>query len=279
MNRLIIASVALVAFSGCGSMDWVFYHPDSKVYGTPARDGLEYEEVRFPSADGTMLSGWFVPSATPATGTVVHFHGNAQNMTSHYSFVSWVPQNGFNLFMFDYRGYGASEGKPGREGVYQDSLAAIKYAQGRDDVDASKIIVFGQSLGGANAIAVVGGARLKGIVGVAVDSAFSSYKEVGKDHVAGSLKPLAGSLLTDGHSPLDVVGRISPTPLVIMHGTDDRVVPYYHGRRLYEKAKDPKELWTVKNGRHTEALIRYREAMVPRLLKRFRAWVTTGSRF
>ena len=272
MNRLIIASVALVAFSGCGSMDWVFYHPDRKVYGTPADDGLKYEEVRFPSADGTMLSGWFVPSTTPTAGTVVHFHGNAQNMTSHYSFVSWVPQNGFNLFMFDYRGYGASEGKPGREGVYQDSLAAIKYAQARDDVDASKIIVFGQSLGGANAIAVVGGAKLKGIVGVAVDSAFSSYKEVGKDHVAGSLKPLAGSLLTDGHSPLDVVGRISPTPLVIMHGTDDRVVPYYHAERLYAAARAPRELWTFHGGGHTDALGVRRRQTVSRLLKSFRMW-------
>ncbi|MDP6046151.1 MAG: alpha/beta hydrolase [Phycisphaerae bacterium] len=276
MNRLIITSLALAVFSGCGSLDRAFYHPDSKVYQTPARDGLRYEDVRFPSADGTVLSGWFVPSVKPAAGTVIHFHGNAQNMTSHYRFVSWVPQNGFNLFVFDYRGYGASEGKPSREGVYQDSVAAIKYLQARDDVDPKKIIVFGQSLGGANAIAAVGGNKFDGIVGVVVDSAFSSYEEVGKDHVAGSLKPLAGSLLRDAYSPISVVARISPTPLVIMHGTDDQVVPYYHAKRLYAKAKAPRELWTFHGGRHTDALGRRRRETVSRLAKCFRIWTKTN---
>jgi len=254
----------------------MFYHPDRKVYRTPAQDGLKYEEVAFPSGDGTMLSGWFIPATTAAKGTVIHFHGNAQNMTSHYSFVSWIPQNGFNLFVFDYRGYGASAGRPSRKGVYQDSTAAIKYVQSRDDVDPSRIIVFGQSLGGANAIAAIGGGEFDGIVGVVSDSAFSSYQEVGKDHVAGSLKPLAGSLLTNSYSPVDVVGRISPAPLVIMHGTADRVVPYYHAELLYDSAKAPRELWTLHGGGHTDALTTRRNEMTQRLLKCFRLWVKSA---
>ena len=278
MNRLLIVSLACVVLAGCGGADFAFYHPDSKVYGTPARDGLVYEDFRFPSGDGTMLSGWFIPSTTPARGTVVHFHGNAQNMTSHYSFVSWVPRNGFNLFLFDYRGYGDSDGKPNRKGVHQDCLAAIKYFQARDDVDAGKIIVFGQSLGGANAIAVVGGEKLNGIVGVVSDSAFSSYEEVGKDHVAGSLKPLAGSLVSAGYDPIDVVGRISPIPLVIMHGSDDKVVPYHHAERLYARAKAPRELWTFHGGKHTDALGVRRRETVSRLLKCFRIWTKTDKR-
>lgn len=220
-----------------------------------------------------MLSGWFIPATTPALGTVIHFHGNAQNMTSHYSFVSWLPRNGFNLFVFDYRGYGSSDGTPTREGVYQDSVAAIRCVRARGDIDRDKIIVMGQSLGGANAIAVVGRNRFDGIVGVVIDSAFSSYEEVGKNHVGLLLKPLAGSLLSNAYSPIDFVAEISPIPLIIIHGTADRVVPYYHGKRLHEKAKAPKELWTVKTGRHTEAFSRYRREMIPRLLKRFQTWV------
>ncbi|MBT3200989.1 MAG: alpha/beta hydrolase [Phycisphaerales bacterium] len=273
MNRVIITLLACGFFSGCASVDRAFYHPDGKVYRTPARDGLRFEEVRFPSRDGTVLSGWFVPSVTPAAGTLIHFHGNAQNMTSHYSYVSWVPQNGFNLFVFDYRGYGASAGSPSRAGLYQDSTAAIKYVQGRDDVDRTKIIVIGQSLGGANAITALGGNKFDGIVGVVIDSAFSSYEEVGKDHVGSSLKPVAGSLLSDDYSPINVVDKISPTPLIIIHGTADRVVPYYHGKLLHERAKAPKELWTIEGGVHTDALTRHREEIVPRLLKRFRGWV------
>jgi hypothetical protein len=174
--------------------------------------------------------------------------------------------------VFDYRGYGTSEGKPSRGGVYQDSIAAIKYVQGREDVDPGKIIVFGQSLGGANAIAAVGGNRFRGIVGVVSDSAFSSYKDVSKDHVAASLKPLAGSLVGDGYSPIDVVANISPTPLVVIHGTADQVVPYHHAERLYAKAKAPRELWTLHGGGHTDALTRRRAEMVSRLLTCFRIW-------
>jgi fermentation-respiration switch protein FrsA (DUF1100 family) len=125
--------------------------------------------------------------------------------------------------------------------------------------------VFGQSLGGANAIAAVGGNKFDGIVGVVIDSAFSSYEEVGKDHV--------GSLLTDRYSPIRVVDKISPTPLVIMHGTDDQVVPYYHAKRLYARAKAPRELWTFHGGRHTDALRQRRGETVSRLLTCFRIWL------
>jgi cephalosporin-C deacetylase-like acetyl esterase len=78
----------------------LFYYPDSRVYSTPAGAGLPYQDVWFTSRDGTKLHGWFIPAASqgPALGTVVHFHGNAQNMTAHVSFVSWLPAEGFNVF-------------------------------------------------------------------------------------------------------------------------------------------------------------------------------------
>ncbi|MCP4375747.1 MAG: alpha/beta hydrolase, partial [bacterium] len=252
------------------ALDRVFYHPNRRVYCTPDQDGLKYEKVRFPSADGTMLSGWFIPATTPALGTVIHFHGNAQNMTAHYNFVSWVPEGGFNLFVFDYRGYGSSAGRPTRKGVYQDSVAAIKYIKTRKDIDRDKIIVLGQSIGGTNALAAVGANRFDGIAGVVIDSAFSSYKDVSKDHVTAVLGPMAGSLIGNAFSPLCVVDKISPIPLIIIHGTADRIVPYYHGKALHAKAKAPKELWTLKNARHTAALGQYRQQMIPRLLKLFR---------
>jgi len=97
-----------------GCVGGLFYQPDRKIYDTPDRHGLKYEEVSFQSKDGTGLSGWFVPAVGKPKGTVIHFHGNAQNMTAHFGFVSWLPEQGFNLFVFDYRGYGKSAGKPDR---------------------------------------------------------------------------------------------------------------------------------------------------------------------
>lgn len=275
MNKICSLLLLVLCFTcPChAGLDSVFYLPDHRIYGTPARDGYAYENVRFNSADGTSLHGWFIPARGMALGTVVHFHGNAQNMTAHYSFVSWLPATGFNLFLFDYRGYGESGGKPSRQGVYEDSVAALEYVKSRTDIDQDKIIVFGQSIGGANALAVVGRNEFDGIAGVATDSAFSSYKRIACDHTF-LLKPLAFCLIGNKHSPERYVVNISPTPLLIIHGTHDPVAPYKHAKRLYEKAEEPKQLWTVKGGGHTSALGADRMTYAPRLHAQFVEWVS-----
>ena len=272
MKKLLIIVLLILTAVAWAGLDNVFYYPDHREYTTPAADGFKYEEVQFQSKDGTKLSGWFIPAQGKALGTVIHFHGNAQNMSAHYSFVSWLPANGFNLFVFDYRGYGKSEGHVSRKGVYEDSVAAVETIKSRTDIDQNKIILFGQSIGGANALAVAGNNRFDGVVGVATDSAFSSYKGVAMDHTT-LLKPLAALLIGNKLSPKKTVQNIAPVPLLLIHGTADQVVPYKHAQKLFEKAGEPKELWTVPNGQHTEALGPYRNEFGPKLLARFKSWV------
>jgi fermentation-respiration switch protein FrsA (DUF1100 family) len=259
-------------FTSNAGLDNLFYHPEEKEYANPSQDGYTYEIVQFLSEDGTKLNGWFIPAKGKALGTVIHFHGNAQNMSAHYSFVSWLPANGFNLFVFDYRGYGKSEGKLSRKGVYQDSIAAVAYIKTRSDIDQDKLVLLGQSLGGANALAVAGSKKFDGIVGVVSESAFSSYKGVATDH-AGILKPFACLLIGNTYSPLKAVKNISPIPLVIIHGTHDPVVPYNHAKKLFNEALEPKNLWTIDGGKHTEALGRFRNDVAPRLHKLFKSWL------
>jgi len=275
MVRLLLIIVPIFLF---GCVDELYYHPDRIVYQTPDKHGLKYENVRFNSNDGTRLSGWFIHSTTRALGTVIHFHGNAQNMSSHFSFVSWLPKNGFNVFVFDYRGYGMSQGKPNREGVHQDSVTALEYLLTRPDINRNKIIVIGQSLGGANAISVMGRGHAAGIRGIVIESAFASYSEIAKDVIKQSLlstvsSPLISIAVSDKYSPVDVVANISPTPILFIHGTADRTVPYKHVMELYEKAKEPKQLWTIKNGGHTEAFTKYRKDVLPKLYQTMRKWV------
>ncbi len=265
-----------VAMASLAGLDSVFYAPDHRVYSTPAQDGYAFEEVSFDSADGTRLSGWFVPATGKAKGTVVHFHGNAQNMTAHYSFVSWLPANGYNLFVFDYRGYGKSEGKPDRQGVYEDSLAAMEYIKSRSDIDQNRLIVFGQSIGGANALVVMGSNHFEGVVGVVSESAFSTYKSVACDHTS-LLKPLAFLLIGNKLSPKLVVADIAPVPLLIIHGTKDPVAPYDHAKTLYRQAKEPKQLWTIEGGGHTCALGDGLEQFAPRLLELFQQWIDAAN--
>ena len=272
MKKLLIIAVLILAAFAWAGLDNVFYYPDHREYTTPTADGYKYEEVQFQSKDGTKLSGWFIPAQGEALGTVIHFHGNAQNMSAHYSSVSWLPANGFNLFVFDYRGYGKSEGKVSRRGVYEDLIAAIETIKSRTDIDQNKIILFGQSIGGANALTVAGNNPFDGIVGIATDSAFSSYKSVAMDHTT-LLKPLAALLIGNKLSPKKTVQNIAPIPLLFIHGTADKVVPYKHAQILLEQAGDPKELWTIPNGQHTEALGPYLKEFGPKLLSQFKAWV------
>jgi Prolyl oligopeptidase family. len=244
-------ALALVGLTGC--VQSAFYHPDRVLYDTPARLGLEYEQVTFASKDGTRLVGWFIPArgyADPkrAKGTVVHFHGNAQNMSAHWQFVDWLPQRGFNLFVFDYRGYGASQGSPEPKGVFEDSIAALDYVRARPDVDPQCLLALGQSLGGTNAIAAVGSGNRAGVRAIAIESTFFSYSAIASEKLIG-----AGSLVDDTYSADRFVGALAPMPLLLLHGTADAVIPYSHSERLFAKAGEPKRLVKIEGGAHTEA--------------------------
>ena len=251
----------------------LYYYPTRHVYQTPADYGLNYEEVFFESKDGTKLSGWFVPAVGEPLGTVVHFHGNAQNMTAHFSFVDWIPAESFNLFIFDYRGYGQSEGSPEPCGVYEDSVAAIQYVLSRTDIDANKIVLLGQSIGAANAIAAVGNNKFEGIQAIAIESSFYSYQKMAQDvirqiPILGFFKKsLSKVIVSNDYSPGEVIDKISPIPLLLIHGTSDEVVPYHHSQLLFDQAKEPKLLWTVEGGYHTQAFVRFGDHYRNRLIR------------
>lgn len=237
-----------------GCVQSMFYYPDSVRYETPDVLGLRYEPVQFTSADGTRLSGWFLPATDrknpkEAKGTVVHFHGNAQNMSTHWRFVAWLPKQDYNVFVFDYRGYGESEGKPEPKGVFEDSNAALNHVRSRGDVDPDRLFVFGQSLGGTNAIAVVGSGNRAGVKAVAIESTFYSYSAIANDKLSG-----AGLLVGDTYAASKFVAAISPIPLLLIHGTADKVIPPTHSQRLLADAREPKRLIEVPGAGHLEPM-------------------------
>jgi len=254
----------LLQAGGCA--DGAFYYPTKTVYGTPAQAGIAYEEVAFKSADGTRLTGWFMPArgvadARQAKGTVIHFHGNGENITSQWQFAGWLTARGFNVLVFDYRGYGASEGSPSPAGCFDDSNAAINYVRARPDVDPARLLIFGQSLGGNNAIAAVGAGNRAGIRALAEESTFFSYPDIANDKISG-----VGLLVSDRYSAKNHIAAIAPIPLLLIHGTNDKVVPYSHATRLLAAAGEPKQLITIEGGGHIGAMMRrddsYRDALV-----------------
>jgi fermentation-respiration switch protein FrsA (DUF1100 family) len=243
----------LSGLSGC-VLDQAFYYPSKTDHGNPGQEGLKYETVRFTSRDGTQLSGWFLPvahAADPrdAKGTVIHVHGNAENVSAHWPLVGWLSLRGYNVFLFDYRGFGHSEGKPDPKGVFGDTQSAFDYVRTRADVDPEKLLVFGQSLGGNNAIAAVGAGDRAGIRAVAVEGTFYSYASIANDKLLG-----AGLLVNDDYSAHRYIGKLAPIPLLFIHGTNDDLVPYRHSERLFALAGAPKRLVLIPGGGHIDAM-------------------------
>ena len=240
--------LALVLVLGALALRWwgdgIFYHPNAHVYGTPADYGLEVEEVWFQAPDGPRLHGWWMPAVGESRGTVVYCHGNAANLTLHVRYVSWLPQRGYSVLVFDYRGYGRSGGSVTRAGTVQDAVAAIDVALARDP---DRVIVFGHSLGGA--VGLRAAADRSAVRGVIAMSTFSNYREIAREKASmfGWLAPVA---ISDGYDPDAVLERLSPAPLLVIHGERDDIVPLSFGRRLYQRASEPKELWTVSEVGH-----------------------------
>lgn len=249
-----IKFATLLLLLGCTSL---FYHPDRIQYVKPENFNFNYREITFHPKDGTELIGWFFPAKTAKVkGTIIHFHGNAQNMSAHFLGLSWVMDRGYNLFAWDYRGYGISDGKPTPEGVHQDSLAAL--GEGRKlwaENGKGKFIVYGQSLGGAVSMrALADYEDITQVDLVVQDSTFMSYQDLSFYKLKHSLllpfSPLAYVLISDKFSSEDFVKKIQ-RPILVIVGSKDDVVDERFGKKIFKTLKtDKKWLWKIPHGGH-----------------------------
>lgn len=246
-----------------GVMQNIFFFPDRTNYGSPGDHGLQFDNVHFSSADGTSLNGWFIKAKGEAKGTIIHMHGNAQNMTAHWMFASWLPDCGFNIFVFDYRGYGNSQGVPDEAGLFEDAVAAIEYTLSREDVAADKVVVFGQSLGGMLAIAA--SAKCRGSVkAVVAEAPVLSYGEWADDMMPELQYPA-----DDTYTAASYIQALDDVPLLLLHGNKDKVVPLSHSQQLYQLASEPKELVVIDGGSHNDAMTAVHDGQYQRLMCEF----------
>ena len=245
----------MLTLAGC--IERFFFYPDAVRYTSPEQFGLRAEDVRIQSSDGTRLHGWFLPARGTAKGTVLHLHGNAANISNHLPLVAWLPARGYNVLMIDYRGFGLSEGRPTLDGIVDDALAALQYLRTRPDVDRERLVVLGQSIGGATALRMLArdaaGVRL-----AMIDSSFPSYRGIARDATAGSaLGPLAALAATalpgPDKDPVTALKSIG-VPLVFVHGTRDAVIPHANSDALHAAAPATSRLWKIPEADHVAAL-------------------------
>jgi len=224
---------------------FVFY-PSRAIIATPADEGLAYDEVSFTTSDGVRLNGWFVPGK-PGSATLLWFHGNAGNISHRVGNIKLLHNLlGIHVFIFDYRGYGRSGGRVSEKGTYRDAEAAYQYLRSRTDLDPSKIVFFGRSLGAAVAVETALKARCAGLI---LESPFTSIREM-----ANHVFPLVGFLFRTRYDSLSKIKKIH-VPLLILHGDRDEIVPFSMGQRLFEAANEPKEFYTIKGAGHNDTYI------------------------
>jgi hypothetical protein len=256
MRRLVLFVLVGLTVAGCSNL---LFYPMRQQVLTPDRIGLSYRDVWFHADDGVNLHGWFLPAKGEAKGTVVFLHGNAENISTHIANVGWLPAKGFNVFLFDYRGYGLSDGRPTLEGAHRDAEAAIDAVFGLDDVDGGRVVVFGQSLGGSIAIvALARSPRRAQVRALVVEGAFSGYRRIAREKLADIWitwpfqVPLSYAM--DNHfKPTEAISRLSPMPVLIIHGLDDTIVPSEHAKTLFAAAREPKALWLLPETGHIGA--------------------------
>ncbi|MFQ5716684.1 MAG: alpha/beta hydrolase [Nitrospinales bacterium] len=227
----------------------LIYHPHK--YPAGAWDagsyGVKAEDVYFQSSDGVKLHGWFVP-ARGATATLLWFHGNAGNITHRLDNILRLRPLNLNIFIFDYRGYGRSQGDPDERGLYVDSIAAYDALVHAKNIAPERLFLFGRSLGGVCAVEV---ASQRPAAGLILESAFTNAKDM-----VGTMFPF----LPLGYfvkSEFDALGKIRAVriPKLFLHGTEDRVVPYRLGRKLFEAAAEPKEFYDIRGAGHNDTYI------------------------
>jgi len=254
LSRTRIALLGMGLLSGCAPQSF-FYYPNRELYVDPSQLGLTYQTLQFPSLNGKMLWAIFIPSEQPPRGTVVHFHGNFGNLSNHFPLAVFLVKRGFDVLIFDYEGYGASQGHPNPRHVVEDGIAAVRYAQAHLRDPKTGVVVFGQSLGGAAAVVVA--AREPEVKAAVIESAFSSYNAMAREALQRSVltwlfAPLAPLFLNHDYDPIDYVAQIAPRPVLFIHGDHDHIVPMHMSRDLYAKAREPKTLWIVPGGDHLE---------------------------
>jgi len=225
---------------------FVFF-PETLFDQTPNELNLQYKEVYFPAEDGKRLHAWFFPLKKEFP-VILFCHGNAGNISHRLENIRLLLDQKLQVFIFDYRGYGKSSGRPSEKGLYLDGLAAYDYLTKTERIPSTNIIPFGRSLGATVALEISIKRRAKSII---LESAFTSTKEMAR---TVALFYLFSFFLPAHYNNLERIDHIT-IPKLIIHGREDEIVPFSMGEKLFEAAKVPKYFFPVKDAGHNDTFI------------------------
>ena len=251
-RAMLTSALRAIALSVTGVLALMFllqsrlvYFPDGQIVATPGDRGMAYEEVTFEADDGVQHSAWYVPSEA-GRGVVLFSHGNGGNISYNLPFVEILHRVGLSTFIYDYWGYGRSQGKPSEEGTYSDVAGAWRYLTENRKIPAGQILLYGQSLGGPVAAKL---AREKNPAALILDSSFTSFVDIAGHHYP--FLPVRW-LARFEYNTLAQVRNVR-CPVLVIHSPDDEITPFSQGVALYAAAPEPKAFIHLRGG-HNDAL-------------------------
>jgi fermentation-respiration switch protein FrsA (DUF1100 family) len=220
------------------------YYPDRRVDATPADIGLRFEDVRLTVPGGDTVAAWYVPAAMEPARTAIFCHGNGGDLGDWIETVRTLHGLGFHVLIFDYRGYGQSTGEPSERATYEDAKAAWDWLTVERQTPPDRIVVYGRSLGGSVAAWLAAEVRPGALV---VESAFASAAAM----AARMFPYLPTRLLCRYRYDTRAAASRARCPVLVAHGPSDEMVPFAHGRRIFEAAPEPKRFVEIP-GRHND---------------------------
>ncbi|OGS88724.1 MAG: lysophospholipase [Gallionellales bacterium GWA2_59_43] len=255
--------ILLTAYIGFALVLYFFqshlvFYPEAgrEIVAAPSHVGLPYKDVRLTTDDGLSLHGWFIPAAE-ARGTVLFLHGNAGNISHRIDTLQMFHRLGYSTLIFDYRGYGNSGGTPSEQGTYRDAEAAWRYLTEQRRIPSCRIVLFGESLGGAVASWLAARQKPAALV---IASGFTSVPDLAQHFYPYLPVRWLAHLRYDTRKNLRAVA----VPVLIAHSPEDEIIPFEHGQALYAAANSPKRFLELGGG-HNDGFIFMRESWVKEL--------------
>jgi uncharacterized protein len=272
---LVITAIVLVTIVAMLAFVWslqgrLMYFPIAEV-GTRAGDDTPFDTVSIATADGLQLSAWWFAPPSPAPATVLVFGGNAGNRSHRIPLADALRRHGLQVLLVEYRGYGGNPGQPSERGLAADSRAAYAYVASRPDVDTSRLVFFGESLGSAVAVTLASEHPPAALI---LRSPFGSLTDIGAHHYP--FLPVR-FLLRDRFASIERIARIH-APVLVIAGDNDRIVPLAHSRRLYAAAAEPKALTVIRDADHNDDELLAGDEMLEAIVGFINRHVLAGAR-
>jgi uncharacterized protein len=248
VTKVCLGILFALIISGC-SFDGLFFPLDARPDDVIKSD---MEVISLTTFDGVRIQHFLFKPAQKPKATIFSFQGSGSKVANWYKVIKPLIDDGYQIFMMDYRGFGKSQGESSHLAVAQDANNALTYLMNRDDVKNGQLLVLGQSYGGQLAINVAH--NNSDIVDVLItEGTFTSFSDEAAYSTPWIISPLVKALLFDPYSAKELIADIN-IPKLIIHSSEDKVVPFSMAETLFDRAKGDKELWEVK-GEHVTTLV------------------------